>query len=398
VKNSDSRLKTPDSGLNGPKTPDSKLRIGVIFGGRSGEHEVSLRSAESVINAMDRSKYDVVPIAITKDGRWLVATDATALLPQAVLSAGEHREVTIVGDPTRSGLLRLDDSGLPSSGSRPQTPDSRLDVVLPVLHGTYGEDGTIQGLLEMAGVPYVGCGVLGSAAGMDKIVMKQLFSGAGLVVGDWEWFLRSQWEADPDPIIARVSDRLGFPVFVKPANLGSSVGISKARDARELTAAVNDAARYDRRIIVEREIIGLEIEVSVLGNDQPIASLPGEIIPGREFYDYADKYLEAGSQAVIPADLPEALIKQIQSDAITAFRAIDGAGLARVDFFVRQGDSGVIINEINTMPGFTSISMYPKLWEASGIPYSELIDRLIQLALERHRDKSRNLTSYSPRR
>jgi len=339
----------------------------------------------------------VVPIAITKEGRWLVAADATALLPQAVLSADEHREVTIVGDPTRFGLLRLDDPSFLSSDPKFQTPDSRLDVVIPVLHGTYGEDGTIQGLLEMAGVPYVGCSVLGSAAGMDKVIMKQLFTAAGLAVDEWEWFLRSQWESGSDPIIARLSDRLGLPVFVKPANLGSSVGISKARDAQELVAAINDAARYDRRIIVEREIIGREIEVSVLGNDQPIASLPGEIIPGREFYDYADKYLETGSQAVIPADLPEATIKQIQADAITAFRAIDGAGLARVDFFVRQGDGRVIINEINTMPGFTSISMYPKLWEASGIPYSELIDRLIQLALERHRDKSRNLTSYSPR-
>jgi D-alanine-D-alanine ligase len=370
----------------------------VIFGGRSGEHEVSLRSSESVINAMDRSKYDVVPIAITKEGRWLIAADATALLPQAVLSAGEHREVTIVGDPTRSGLLRLDESATLSSDARPQTPDSRLDVVLPILHGTYGEDGTIQGLLEMAGVPFVGCGVLGSAAGMDKIVMKQLFSGAGLAIADWEWFLRSRWESGSDPIISRVSQRLGFPVFVKPANLGSSVGISKARDAAELAVAVDDAARYDRRIVVEREIVGREIEVSVLGNDEPIASLPGEIIPGKEFYDYADKYLDSGSQTVIPADLPEATIRQIQADAITAFRAIDGAGLARVDFFVERGSGRVIINEINTMPGFTSISMFPKLWEASGIPYSELIDRLIQLALERHRDKSRNLTSYSPNR
>ena len=269
--------------------------------------------------------------------------------------------------------------------------------MLPVLHGTYGEDGTIQGLLEMAGVAYVGCGVLASAAGMDKIVMKQLFISAGLSVADWDWFPRSLWETGRDSIIARVSDGLGFPVFVKPGNLGSSVGISKARDAAELAAAIDDAARYDRRIVVEREVIGREIEVSVLGNDEPIASVPGEIIPGREFYDYADKYIDAGSQAVIPANLPEPVKKQIQSDAIVAFRAIDGAGLARVDFFVEAGAGRIIINEINTMPGFTSISMFPKLWEASGIPYSDLIDRLIQLAIERHRDKSRNLTSYSPR-
>jgi D-alanine-D-alanine ligase len=423
VEPSDSTLQSPDSGLETQdsrlnrsdsrlaiETQDSRLpsrlRVGVIFGGRSGEHEVSLRSAESVINAMDRSKYDVVPIAITKEGRWLVSADATALLPQAVMSASDHREVTIVGDPTRSGLLRLDDSGVPSSDSRLESGDSRLDVLLPVLHGTYGEDGTIQGLLEMAGVPYVGCGVLASSAGMDKIVMKQLFSAAGLAVADWDWFLRSQWETGRGAIISRVAARLPFPLFVKPANLGSSVGISKARDAKELAAAIDEAARYDRRILVEQEIAGREIEVSVLGNDEPVASLPGEIIPGHDFYDYADKYLDTGSRAVIPADLPDAITKQIQSAAITAFRAIDGAGLARVDFFVERSDTGqqgmdgnagrIIINEINTMPGFTSISMFPKMWEASGISYSELIDRLIDLAFERHRDKSRNLTSFAP--
>jgi len=392
---SDSGLKTPDSRLT------TRLRVGVIFGGRSGEHEVSLRSAESVINAMDRSKYDIVPIAITKQGRWLVSQDATALLPEAVMSAGEHREVTIVGDPTRSGLWCLDDSSIPAPDSRlelrPGTQDSRIDVVIPVLHGTYGEDGTIQGLLEMAGVPYVGCGVLASAAGMDKIVMKQLFTAAGLVVADWDWFPRSQWETSRDDMLSRIVERLGLPVFVKPANLGSSVGISKALDAGELAAAIDEAARYDRRIVVEREVIGREVEVSVLGNDEPIASLPGEIIPGRDFYDYTDKYLDTGSQAVIPADLPEATTRQIQHDAVAAFRAVDGAGLARVDFFVEAATGLVIINEINTMPGFTSISMFPKLWEASGISYAELIDRLIRLALERHRDKSRNLTSYSPR-
>jgi len=270
-------------------------------------------------------------------------------------------------------------------------------VVIPVLHGTYGEDGTIQGLLEMAGVPYVGCGVLASAAGMDKIVMKQLFTAAGLVVADWDWFPRSQWETSRDDMLSRIVERLGLPVFVKPANLGSSVGISKALDAGELAAAIDEAARYDRRIVVEREVIGREVEVSVLGNDEPIASLPGEIIPGQDFYDYTDKYLDTGSQAVIPADLPEATTRQIQHDAVAAFRAVDGAGLARVDFFVEAATGLVIINEINTMPGFTSISMFPKLWEASGISYAELIDRLIRLALERHRDKSRNLTSYSPR-
>ena len=365
-----------------------KLRIGVIFGGRSGEHEVSLRSAESIINALDKSKYDVVPIGITPEGRWLVAGDAKALLPRAVLASSTQGEVAIIGDPTKHGLMRLDDLGRPSH---------TLDVIFPVLHGPYGEDGTIQGLLEMAGVPYVGCGVLASAAGMDKIVMKKLFIEAGLNVGEFEWFTRSAWEKGRDSILRRIADRLGYPVFCKPANLGSSVGVSKARDDRELTAGMDEAARYDRRLLVEREVKGREIEVSVLGNDSPIASLPGEIITGRDFYDYEDKYLSEGSKTVIPADLPKHTIDQIQKDAVVAFQAIDGAGLARVDFFVEHTTEKVIINEVNTMPGFTSISMFPKLWEASGICYGELLDRMIELARERHADKARNLTSYSPR-
>ena len=367
-----------------------KLRVGVIFGGRSGEHEVSLRSAESVINAMDRSKYEIVPIGISKEGRWLVSGDATAMLPQSVMASPDQQQVAIIGDPTRKGLLTLD-----SEGS--QLPNRGIDVVFPVLHGTYGEDGTIQGLLDMAGVPYVGGGVLASAAGMDKIVMKHLFAQANLEIGDYEWFLRSGWEENPTPIIERISSKLGFPAFVKPANLGSSVGVSKARGKDELRAAINDAARYDRRLLVERAVVGREIEVSVLGNDHPIASLPGEIILGHEFYDYEDKYVDNASQTSVPADLPPEIIQRIQGDAIRAFQAVDGAGLARVDFFL-EGETGrVLVNEINTMPGFTSISMYAKMWEASGISYSELIDRLIELALERHRDKSRNLTSYQPR-
>lgn len=368
-----------------------KLRVGVIFGGRSGEHEVSLRSAESVINAMDKSKYDVVPIGITGEGRWLVSANAAAMLPQAVMDSNSHRQVAIIGDPTKHGLTRLD-KGDSALSSEP------LDAVFPVLHGTYGEDGTIQGLLEMAGVPYVGCGVLASATGMDKVVMKQLFAHAGLTIIEYEWFLRSTWEENPAAVIKRVSRELGFPVFVKPANLGSSVGISKAANNEELRDAIDDAARYDRKIVVERAVNGREIEVSVLGNEQPMASLPGEIITGHEFYDYEDKYIDNASRTEVPAKLSKNIIGAIQRDAIRAFQAIDGSGLARVDFFVERKTSRVIINEINTMPGFTSISMYPKLWEASGIPYSELIDRLIQLAIERHRDKSRNLTSYQPRR
>ena len=271
-----------------------KIRVGVIFGGRSGEHEVSLRSAESIINAIDKKKYEVVPIGITQQGRWLVSNDAKALLPETVMRANHHQTVAIIGDPTQPGLKKLD-----------ANLNERLDVIFPVLHGTYGEDGTIQGLLEMAGVAYVGCGVLASATGMDKVVMKQLFAQAGLMVADYEWFLRAAWEADPKAILKKIARRLGYPVFVKPANLGSSVGISKAANKRELIAAINDAARYDRRLIVERAVVGREIEVSVLGNDQPIASLPGEIITGHEFYDYEDKYVDTTSRTEVPARLPK---------------------------------------------------------------------------------------------
>jgi D-alanine-D-alanine ligase len=367
-----------------------KLRVGVIFGGRSGEHEVSLRSAESVINAMDKSKYEIVPIGITKEGRWLMSANAAALLPDAVMASNSHQQVAIIGDPTRQGLTRLDE--------RERISSEPLDAVFPVLHGTYGEDGTIQGLLEMAGVPYVGCGVVASATGMDKVIMKQLFERAGLTLIEYDWFLRSTWEETPDAIIKRISRSLGFPVFVKPANLGSSVGISKAANRNELSDAIDDAARYDRKVIVERAVNGREIEVSILGNEHPIASLPGEIITGHEFYDYEDKYVDTTSRTEVPAKLPKKIIDRIQREAIRAFQAVDGSGLARVDFFVERGTNRVIINEINTMPGFTSISMYPKLWEASGIAYSELIDRLIELAIERHADKSRNLTSYQPRK
>jgi D-alanine-D-alanine ligase len=367
-----------------------KLRVGVIFGGRSGEHEVSLRSAESVINAMDKSKYEVVPIGITGEGRWLISQDAAAMLPQAVMDSKSHRQVAIIGDPTKQGLTQLykGDESLSSQ---------RLHAVFPVLHGTFGEDGTIQGLLEMAGVPYVGCGVLASATGMDKVLMKQLFAHAGLTTIEYEWFMRSTWEENPAAVIKRVSRELGFPVFVKPANLGSSVGISKAASKKALRDAIDDAARYDRKIIIERAVEGREVEVSVLGNEHPMASLPGEIITGHEFYDYDDKYIDSASRTEVPAKLSKKITARLQRDALLAFQAIDGSGLARVDFFVEHKTNRVIINEINTMPGFTSISMYPKLWEASGISYSELIDRLIQLAIERHHDKSRNLTSYQPR-
>ena len=366
----------------------SKIRVGVIFGGRSGEHEVSLRSAESVINALDPNKYDVVPIAITKAGKWLASSKASNLLPGSVIEAADHR-VAIFGDPTERGLAHFRQSG---DGENRET----LDVVIPVLHGTYGEDGTIQGLLDMADIPYVGCGVLASATGMDKVIMKRLFREAGLPIVEFVSFLRTQWESDARAIEAGVGSEIGFPCFVKPANLGSSVGISKASDASSLNKAIAVAARYDRKILVERSVDAREVEVSVLGNDEPRASLPGEIVPvTAEFYDYKAKYVDAlGARLMIPAALSSEMTSEIQRLGIRAFQAVDGSGLARVDFFIDRSTGQVLVNEINTMPGFTSISMYPKLWEASGVSYAELIDRLIELAFERHQEKSRNITSY----
>jgi D-alanine-D-alanine ligase len=366
----------------------NKLRVGVIFGGRSGEHEVSLRSAESVINALDPEKYEVVPVAITKEGRWLASSEATNLLPSAVMEQADEA-VALLGDPTRRGLTRFSDK-------RPAGGRERLDVVIPVLHGTYGEDGTIQGLLEMADIPYVGCGVLASAAGMDKVIMKRLFREAGLPIVEYAHFLRTQWESRPQEVEARVVEEIGFPCFVKPANLGSSVGISKAEDERELHAAIRLAARFDRKVIAERGVDAREIEVSILGNDEPQASVPGEIVPASaEFYDYKAKYVDPhGARLLIPAPLSAEQSDEVRRLGVRAFQAVDGSGLARVDFFLEKDTSRLLVNEINTMPGFTSISMYPKLWEASGVSYQELLDRLIGLALERHREKARSVTSY----
>jgi D-alanine-D-alanine ligase len=374
--------------IAGGQTLTRKLRIGVIFGGRSGEHEVSLRSAESVINALDPDKYEVVPIAINKQGRWLKSAEATHLLPSVVIQTAD-RHVALLGDPTESGLT-------PVSTSMPAEAREQIDVLFPVLHGTYGEDGTIQGLFEMADIPYVGCGVLASSAGMDKVVMKRLFHEAGLPIVEYTHFLRTQWESDPEPIAKRITAEIGYPCFVKPANLGSSVGISKATDRASLDTAVGIAAQFDRKIVVERGVDGRELEVSVLGNDEPQASLPGEIVPQTaEFYDYIAKYVDAGgARLVIPADVSKEITLALQNLAIRAFQAVDGSGLGRVDFFIERPSGRILLNEINTMPGFTSISMYPKLWEASGISYTELVDRLIALAIERHSEKARNKTSY----
>ena len=363
-----------------------KIRVAIIFGGRSGEHEVSLESAASIIRAIDKNRYEVVPIGITKEGRWLFSHDSKKLLPREVMT-GPTESVAMLPDPTRKEMVQI------GSDSRVRWL-RHFDVVFPVLHGPYGEDGTVQGLLDLANVPYVGCGVLASACGMDKEVMKRLFREAGLPIVRFVSLLRSRWESEPLRVLSHIRRELGFPVFVKPANLGSSVGISKAKNRSELMRSIELAARYDRKVLVEEAITGREMEVSVLGNEEPMPSLPGEIIPGDEFYSYDDKYIRNDAKLIVPARLPKRMIMALQKYAVRAFQAIDGSGLARVDFFIERNTRRIIVNEINTMPGFTTISMYPKLWEASGLSYSELIDRLIQLALQRHRDRARSLTTY----
>jgi D-alanine-D-alanine ligase len=362
-----------------------KLRVGILFGGRSGEHEVSLLSAASILKAIDRRKFDVAPIGINKAGRWLTSEAAQGLLEGSGSAAAAASALTL------GGAAALD--------SHAALVGQSLDVVFPVLHGTFGEDGTIQGLFELAGIAYVGSGVLGSAAGMDKDVMKRLFVQAGLPIVRHVTLLRAEWERSPRKAIAQVEAALKYPVFVKPANLGSSVGISKAHNRKELAPALELAAKYDRKLVVEQGVGGKkararEFEVAVLGNDDPQASVIGEIIPGKEFYDYEDKYLSQVALPVIPAKLSKAETKQIREMAVAAFRACDLAGLARVDFLMEpEGKRRIYLNEVNTMPGFTSISMYPKLWAATGINYKDLITRLIELALERHEEKSRTIYS-----
>jgi D-alanine-D-alanine ligase len=359
-------------------TPDNKkrLRVGILFGGRSGEHEVSLASAASVIRSLDPDKYEAVPIGISKEGHWLVGSAAQKMLPE-VLKGGQR--VMMTADPTDAALIPLDrrDGG------------QRIDVVFPVMHGTYGEDGTIQGLLDLAGVPFVGAGVLGSAIGMDKDVSKRLLQVAKIPVVPWIAVQRADWERDPKASQKVVEKKFKYPVFVKPATLGSSVGMTKVHSREELAPALNLAAEFATKILVEKCIVGREIEVSVLGNHDPKASIPGEIVPHREFYDYAAKYLEEGSQILIPAKLKPTQVKTIQKYAVEAFRALELSGMARVDFFLEKKGGKIYFNEVNTIPGFTSISMYPKMWEASGIPFRELIDKLIELALEMHREKAR---------
>ena len=403
----------------------AKLRVGILFGGRSGEHEVSLLSAASVLSAIDKTKYEVVPIGITKDGRWLTAEHAERLLkgkneeqadktvrpthsaqlragdPEAtpgaaVLARGES--VVVPPEPARreAGLAPFQtDAKTDASLRRAADRAINVDIIFPVLHGTFGEDGTIQGLLELADIAYVGAGVLGSSAGMDKDVMKSLFRAAGLPIVKHLTVLRSQFERTPQKVQKLVESKLKYPVFVKPANLGSSVGISKAHDRKELGPAIAEAAKFDRKIVIEEGVGGKknkarEIECGVLGNDDPKASIAGEIVPCKEFYDYDAKYLVEGSEAVIPAKIAKAEMKTVQRLAIAAFQAVDCTGLARVDFLMDPRSRRIFVNEVNTMPGFTAISMYPKMWAASGVTYPELIDRLIQLGIERHEDKKRN--------
>ena len=403
----------------------AKLRVGILFGGRSGEHEVSLLSAASVLNAIDKTKYEVVPIGITKDGRWLTAEHAERLLrgekagvvsaPEKHLRAGDPEAtagaavlatgeaVVVLPEPARrgAGIAPFQTDAITDAATLRRASDRAInvDIIFPVLHGTFGEDGTIQGFLELADIAYVGAGVLGSSAGMDKDIMKSLFRAAGLPIVKHLTVLRSQFEPEskevPKKVQKLIESKLKYPVFVKPANLGSSVGISKAHDRKQLGPAIAEAAKFDRKIVIEEGVGGKknkarEIECAVLGNDDPKASVAGEIVPCKEFYDYDAKYLVEGSEAVIPAKLSKGEMKTVQRLAIAAFQAVDCSGLARVDFLMEPKSRKIFVNEINTMPGFTAISMYPKMWAASGVSYPELIDRLIRLGIERHEDKKRN--------
>lgn len=360
----------------------NKVRVALLFGGKSGEHDVSLLSAKSVMKAIDSQKYEVLPVLISKTGEWQV--DETSL---QFLQGNNERVEKLANTSVNRQVAR-------SVQPFPSILDSEVDVVFPLLHGPNGEDGTIQGLLQLAGKPYVGAGVLASAAGMDKVIMKRLFAEAGLPQGDFAGYLRSDIDRRMDHIVVEIEERFGYPCFVKPANLGSSVGISKARNREQLIEALELACRYDRKIIVEQFMDAREIELAVLGNDDPIVSIPGEIVSEHEFYDYTAKYTDGKSELIIPAELDEKTVNTLTELAKKAFSTIDGAGLARVDFFVDRNNGQIYLNEINTMPGFTMYSMYPLLWQHSGISYSELIDRLIQLALLRHEDMDRSVSSY----
>lgn len=367
-----------------------KIVVGLIFGGRSGEHEISLMSAQGVMRAIDKEKYEILPIGITKEGRWLASGD-----PLKALTSGElarSNPAALLAEPTQRGLMRLEEQEQEQGITAVQV--SQLDVVFPILHGPYGEDGTVQGLLELADIPYVGAGVVASAVGMDKALFKDVMLAHGLPIVRHVVIKRKAWEEHPEQTIDQVETEIGYDCFVKPANLGSSVGISRAHNRHELCTALDEAAKYDRKLLVEVALDAREIEVSVLGNDEPIASIPGEIVPCNEFYDYAAKYLDGESELLIPAPITPETGELVRRLAVEAYTAIDCAGMARADFLLERHTGKLYVNEVNTLPGFTPISMYAKLWGASGISYSELINRLIELALERHADKSRSATAY----
>ena len=376
-----------------------KIRVGIIYGGRSGEHEVSIASAAAVVQNLDKQRYEAIPVRIEKDGRWIIAdrlpasSSAAEVIEQSRAHTAQRlgrggREAHLVAHPGDEQIMTIE------RGNNPSITGLALDVVFPVLHGPYGEDGTVQGLLELANIPYVGAGVLASAVGMDKAVAKQVFAARGLPQAKYLVVLRNDWIAAPAPIRKNVASTLGYPVFVKPANLGSSVGISKAKSDAELPAAIDLAAEFDRKIVIEAAVPNArEIEIAVLGNDAPEVSAPGEVIPSREFYDYEAKYLDTDSRTIIPAELSPKVTAEVQRLAIEVFRAVDCAGMARVDFLMDGAKGTLYVNEINTIPGFTTISMYSKMWAASGLPYPELLDRLITLARERHAEKQQLRTS-----
>ncbi|MGA7672075.1 MAG: D-alanine--D-alanine ligase [Nitrolancea sp.] len=360
-----------------------RIRIGVIFGGRSGEHDVSLRSAEAVMNAVDPDRFEVVPIGIARDGRWITGGDPlhrladASQLPLALPRPQDQYDDVSVTQHEENVTLDV--------GSSYWARD--VDVLFPVLHGPWGEDGTVQGLLELANVPYVGAGVMASALAMDKITSKQLFERAGLPQAPWTWVLRRDWQREPDAVLERVEREIGYPCFVKPANLGSSVGISKVHHAGEFADAFNEAAHHDRKIVIEKGLDARELEVSVLGNDDPVTSVVGEIVPCNEFYDFNAKYVDGDSQLLIPAPITPEQSEKVRDIAVKAFKIIDGAGMARADFFVERPTGDVFLNEVNTIPGFTQTSMYPLLWEASGLPFRDLVTRLVELAVERHGER-----------
>lgn len=370
-----------------------RLRVGVLFGGRSTEHEVSILSAQSIIAAMDPQRFEPVPLYIDKQGRWLIGDT----LKRLVSDTAGREYVYLPPDPTQHSLVPAQDGRTSPSGGAQGGGLPPLDVVFPVFHGLNGEDGTIQGVLELANLPYVGAGVLGSALGLDKIYMKRAFAAAGLPVVDYLPITRREYERDPNAFIALVEARIGYPCFTKFANSGSSVGTTKAHNRVELVAGLRLASTFDRKLLVERAIDARELEISVLGNDEPEASVVGEVVPAREFYDYDAKYLDEGSRLLIPAPVDAVIAQDVRSMALRAFQAVDAAGMARVDFFLERTNGRLLVNELNTIPGFTRISMYPKLWEASGLSYPKLIERLVELAIERFDDRQRSQTAIDSR-